>query len=99
MISVNKVDDMGPGRLSVGSCSERLEALEEQSEASPAWSINEFRRGEAGRWVVNIDTPGLDPDKFYEGKSQGKKLPGDWKEHRFLPGFRASWRYCYLGCG
>jgi len=33
MISVNKVDDMGPGQLSVGSCSERLEALEEQSEA------------------------------------------------------------------
>lgn len=41
MISVNKVDDLGPGRLSVGSCSERLEALEEQSEAvnpSPGWS-------------------------------------------------------------
>jgi hypothetical protein len=33
MTSVNKVDDMGAGRLSVGSCSERLEALEEQSEA------------------------------------------------------------------
>ena len=33
MISVNKVGDMGPGQLSVGSCSERLEALEEQSEA------------------------------------------------------------------
>jgi hypothetical protein len=23
---------------------------------------------------------------FYKGESQGKKLPGDWKEHRFLPG-------------
>jgi hypothetical protein len=23
---------------------------------------------------------------FYKGESQGKKLPGDWKEHRFSPG-------------
>jgi len=23
---------------------------------------------------------------FYKGESQGKKLPVDWKEHRFLPG-------------
>jgi hypothetical protein len=22
---------------------------------------------------------------FYKGESQGKKLPGDWKEQRFLP--------------
>jgi hypothetical protein len=23
---------------------------------------------------------------FYKGESQEKKLPGDWKEQRFLPG-------------
>jgi len=23
---------------------------------------------------------------FYKGESQGEKLPGDWKEQRFLPG-------------
>jgi hypothetical protein len=30
-----------------------------------------------GTWTITA---------FYKGESQEKKLPGDWKEQRFLPG-------------
>ncbi len=39
---------------------------------------------------------------FYKGESQEKKLPGDWKEQRFLPGSPAhvmlggSWGFLFF---
>src|SRR5260370_38373196 len=51
------------------------------------------------RWNLSLEmacelqqalTPQLVPtcpgSAFYKGESQEKKLPGDWKEQRFLPG-------------